>query len=156
VANLSPGLSTTAQSFQYAFSGTLSNCRSTDATVLSGTVFAGNPAGTITGTGPFPSGSGSCGSSTTSGVSVIQWNNGKTTVVSYSTSGAVAEVFLQGAVIASTVVNGVTYTTNQFAAGESSVGQLVFSTDPASGQNCATVPVTKANINGQTVVGSAQ
>ena len=155
-ANLSPGLSTTAQSFQYAFSGTFSNCHSTDSTLTSATVFAGSPTGTITGTGPFSTGSGSCASSTTSGVAVVQWNNGKTTVASYSTNGAGAEVLLQGQVIASTVVDNVTYTTSEFAPGEQALGQLVFSVGPTSGQNCATVPVTTANINGQTVLGSAQ
>ena len=155
-ANLNPGLSTTSQNFQYAFSGTLSGCQSTDSTLTSGTVFAGSPTGTITGSGPFPSGTGSCGSSTTSGVAVVQWNNAKTTVVSYSTNGAGAGVSLQGTIIASTVVNGVTYTTTEFAAGETTAAPLIFSVPVGSNQNCATVPVTTANINGQTALGSAQ
>jgi len=155
-ANLSPGLSTTSQAFQYAFAGSLSSCASTDSTIASGMVFAGSPAGTITGSGPFPTGSGSCASSTTSGVAVVQWNNGKTTVISYSTTGALAEVALQGSVIASTVVNGITYTTTEFAPGEQSGAELVFSIPTGSGEDCATVPVTNANINGQTAVGSAQ
>jgi hypothetical protein len=155
-ANLNPGLSTSSQSFQYAFSGTMSGCQSTDSTLTSGTVFAGSPSGTLTGSGPFPSGSGSCGSSTTSGVAVVQWNNAKTTVVSYTTSGGGAEVALQGQVIPSTVVNGVTYTTSEFSSGESTLAELVFSIPTGSSENCATVPVTTANINGQTGLGSAQ
>jgi hypothetical protein len=149
-------LSTTSQSFQYAFSGALSGCHSTDSTLASGTVFAGSPTGTISGTGPFPTGSGSCGSSTTSGVAVVQWNNGKTTVISYSTSGAGAAIMLQGSITASTVVNGVTYTTTEFATGETTAAPLVFSVPVGSNQNCATVPVTTASINGQTALGSAQ
>lgn len=155
-ANLNPGLGTSSQNFQYAFSGTMSGCQSTDSTLTSGTAFEGSPSGTLTGTGPFASGTGSCASSTTSGVAVIQWNNGKTTVVSYTTSGGGAEVALQGTVVPSTVVNGVTYTTSEFTAGDSTVAELVFSIPTGSSENCATVPVTNANINGQTGLGAAQ
>src|SRR5436309_13637764 len=119
-ANISPGLTNTAQNFSYSFTGSLSNCQSSSGGPASGTVFAGT-------TGlPAPTGNGSCGSSTTSGTAVVQWADGTTTVVSYSTSGALAAVVLQGTVIPSvTSSTGTTYTTTRYA-GDGALGALAF------------------------------
>src|SRR2546428_7443640 len=94
-ANFSPGLTNPAQSFTYNFTGNLTNCQSSSGGPASGTVFAG------TNGLPVPTGNGSCASSTTQGIAVAQWSDGTTTVVSYSTTGALAAVNLQGTVIAS-------------------------------------------------------
>jgi len=146
-ANISPGLSTTAQNFTYSFTGNLTNCQSsTSGAPTGGTVFAG------TNGLPVPSGNGSCVSSTTSGTAVIQWSDGTTTVVGYTTSGALAGVALQGSVIPSvTSSTGTTYTTSRYA-GASALGQLVF--QPPSPTDCQTGATTAA-ISGATELGSS-
>jgi hypothetical protein len=145
-ASFSPGLSTTAQNFSYSFTGSLSNCQSsTTGAPTSGTVFAG------TNGLPMPTGNGSCVSSTTSGIAVAQWVDGTTTVFQYSTTGALAGVSLQGAVISSvTSSTGTTYTTTRYA-GDTAAGQLAF--QPPSPTSCQT-GATEATISGATELGS--
>jgi hypothetical protein len=183
VADLSPGLSTTSQAFNYSFGGALTGCQSNIAGApTSGTASAGKALPetvtcTETATGatspctvqyrqPVPSGSGSCGSSTTAGKALVQWADGTTTVVDYTTTGALAAVRLSGQVvpsltldlIASSVPAGFTapatfvIPTTRFNPGESAGAALKFS--PKSGQDCATVPVTTADINGVVAVGT--
>src|SRR6266446_1199445 len=57
--------------------------------------------GTVMYQEPIPQGSGSCGNSTTTGESLATWGDGRHTVVSYNTTGALAAVQLQGTVVAS-------------------------------------------------------
>ena len=146
-ASLSPGLSTTAQAFSYSFTGSLGNCHATTSGApASGTVFAG------TNGLPAATGNGSCASSTTSGIAVVQWSDGTTTVIQYTTRGALAGVDLQGSVISSvTSSTGTTYTTTRYA-GDTSAGQLVF--QPPSPTSCTT-GVTTAAISGAVELGSA-
>jgi hypothetical protein len=145
-ASISPGLNSTAQNFNYSFTGNLTGCQSSSGGPATGTVFAG------TNGLPVPSGNGSCGSSTTSGIAVIQWADGTTTVVQYSTTGALAFVDLQGTVIPSvTSSTGTTYTTTRYA-GDSALGQLAF--QPPDPSACATTGVTTAGISGATELGS--
>jgi hypothetical protein len=153
-ASITPGLTTSSQSFTYSFSGTLTNCQSnTSGAPTSGTVFAGvDPTGQKE-TAGYPSGTGSCGNSTTSGVAVAQFSDGSTAVISFTTSGAAAAVSLQGTVVASAAFGTNTYTTSAEWAGDSAVAALTF--QPASGQNCVTVPVTTAAIAGATGIGKA-
>lgn len=153
-AIISPGLTTTSQSFTYSFSGALSNCQSSSTPApTAGTVFAGvDPSGQTETTG-FPSGTGSCGSSTTSGIAVAQFNDGSTAVISYTTTGSGPLVLLQGTVGGSATFGTNTYTTSAEWAGQSATGTLTF--QPASGQDCVTTPVTNAAINGVTTLGSA-
>jgi hypothetical protein len=144
-ANLNPGLSLTTQSFSYTFTGNLTGCQSTTGGPSSGTVVEGTDGL------PVATGNGSCVSSTTSGIAVIQWSDGTTTVIGYSTSGALAGVALQGSVIPSvTSSTGTTYTTTRYA-GDSAEGQLVF--QPPSPTSCQT-GVTTAGISGVTELGS--
>ena len=153
-ATITPGLTTTAQSFTYKFSGTLSACKSNTAGApTAGSVFAGvDPNGQVATTG-YPSGSGSCGSSTTGGIAVAQFNDGSTAVIAFTTSGAGPAVALRGNVIPSVSFGTDTYTTSAEWAGDTSTAALTF--QPASGQDCVTTPVTTAAINGLTALGSA-
>jgi hypothetical protein len=153
-ANISPGLTNTAQPFTYSFSGNLSSCGSSQGAVpATGTVSAGK---VITVAGlqyqePIASGTGSCGSSTTSGTSIAFWPDGTNTVVSYSTTGALAAVQLSGKVIPSVTLNQVggpgttTITTTRYA-GNSAGGLLVF--QPSDPTACGTTGVTTAAISG--------
>jgi len=146
-ASFSPGLTNTAQNFNYSFTGSLTNCQSSSGGPASGTVFTG------TNGLPLASGNGSCGTSTTSGISVIQWSDGTTTVVQYTTSGAAAAVALQGSVIGSvTSSTGTTYTTTRYA-GDSSFGTLAF--QPPDPTACAGAGVTTAGIDGTVGLGSS-
>jgi hypothetical protein len=146
-ANISPGLTSTAQNFNYSFTGALSNCQSSSGGPANGTVFAG------TNGLPVPAGNGSCESSTTNGIAVAQWADGTTTVVQYSTSGALAAVVLQGTVIGSvTSSNGTTYTTTRYA-GNSAAATLAF--EPPDPTACNGAGVTTAGIDGIVALGSS-
>jgi hypothetical protein len=145
-ANISPGLTGTAQNFSYSFTGALSNCQSSDAGPTSGTVFAG------TNGLPAPSGNGSCGNSTTSGIAVARWSDGTTTVVQYTTNGALAAVVLQGDVIPSvTSSTGTTYTTTRYA-GDGALAALAF--EPPDPTACEGAGVTTAGIDGFVGIGT--
>ncbi len=159
-ANISPGLNSTAQPFTYSFSGALSSCQSSESGApTSGTVEAGkvitDPATGEQFQEPISSGSGSCGSSTTSGTAIVNWADGTKTVVSYSTTGALAAVHLSGTVIPSVTANAInpapgqptstTITTTRYA-GQSALGELVF--QPPDPTACAGAGVTTAGISG--------
>src|SRR5438270_8058971 len=88
-ANISPGLTNTAQNFNYSFTGSLASCQSSSGGPASGTVFAG------TNGLPTPSGHGSCGSSTTSGRPAAPWAAGTTTGLQHTPRGPAAAVTLQ-------------------------------------------------------------
>lgn len=154
-ANFTPGLTTSSQSFTYTFSGTLSGCTSSSgAGPTAGSVFAGvDPNGQAETTG-HPSGTGSCGSSSTSGTAVALFNDGSTAVITYTTSGAGPAVTLQGTVGGSVSFGTDTYTTSAQWSGDQALGTLTF--QPASGQDCVTTPVTQAAIGGATTLGSTQ
>jgi hypothetical protein len=151
-----PGLTTSSAPFSYTFSGTLTNCHSgssagLNSTPTGGTVFTPDPV----------SGSGGCATSTTGGVAIVQWNDQNTTVVKYTTTGALAAVVQQGSVVASytsttqkdPLGNPITYTTNEPSTpvGDSAGGVLTFS--PSSPTACQS-GVTSAAINGAIGTGS--
>jgi hypothetical protein len=146
-ANISPGLSNNAQDFSYSFSGALSNCQSsTIGAPTNGGVFAG------TNGLPVPSGNGSCANSTTSGIAVVQWADGSTTVVQYTTTGALAAVALQGTVIGSvTTSSGTTYSTTRYP-GDTAFATLAF--EPPDPTACTGAGVTTAGIDGVVGLGS--
>lgn len=147
-ANFTPGLSSSSQSFSYNFGGNLTGCKSSEAGVpTSGTVAAGQTVteqvknsktgatDTVTYQEPVPTGSGGCGSSTTSGSALTTWSDGTQTVESYSTTGALAAVDLSGSVFPSMTLTAVnppegdpttfTITTTRFA-GDAASGLLLF------------------------------
>ena len=184
-AAFSPGLSTTSQNFTYSFSGALSGCQSSDATApQSGTVEAGvtrtvsynwtytDSTGTHSGTSsatyqePVPTGSGSCATSSTSGISIATWSDGTSTVVSYSTTGVAAAVDLSGSVVPSATLTLVSYTgptqappastytvTTTRWSGDSAAGALTF--QPPDPTQCNSGGVTSALISGGIGLGSA-
>ena len=95
-------------------------------------------------------GTGSCGSSTTEGLSLITWADGTRTLIQYTTSGAAAAVALQGSVIDSTTLQPVdpldvplTVTTTRYA-GYTPFGLLAFEATPS---DCQT-GVSAAGIEG--------
>ena len=154
-AAFTPGLGTTSQPFTYSFGGDLTGCQSTEAgSPATGKVQAG---GTYTdpGTGkgyvlPNATGTGSCASSTTSGLALITWADGTRTITQYSTSGAAAAVVLDGTVVDSTTLQPVNpadpplaVTTTRYQ-GSSSHGVLAFEATPT---DCQT-GVSTAGIEG--------
>ena len=168
-ANFSPGLNTSSQAFSYNFSGNLSGCQSsqsgapTSGTVVAGQALTETVLNSSTNTNvsqvyqePSLSGSGSCGSSTTSGEALATWSDGSTTVLSYSTTGAAAAVNLSGTVVPSMTLTAVnpptgvptTYTINTTRyAGENANGLLAF--QPPDPTACSTsTGVTTAGISG--------
>jgi hypothetical protein len=145
-ANFDTPLSgTVSGNFTYSFGGTLTNCQSSNGGPASGTVFAGqNGLNHSTGTG-------SCQTSTTAGESVVQWADGKTSVIKYTTSGAAAAVALTGSIVAATTetnsLGQPLFTTTEPATpvGSSAGGALVFEANP---QDCAGAGVSSAGIAG--------
>jgi hypothetical protein len=160
-ASFSPGLSTTSQPFSYSFSGDLTGCQSTEAgSPATGRVQAGgtyiDPASGKSYVMPNSTGTGSCGSSTTQGLSLITWADGTRTLIQYTTSGAAAAVALQGSVIASTTLQPVnpldaplTVTTTRYA-GYTPFGVLAFEATPT---DCQT-GVNTAGIEGVVGLGT--
>jgi hypothetical protein len=116
---------------------------------------------------PVSTGSGSCGSSTTSGTAITNWADGTTTVIGYTTTGAAAAVNLTGSVIASVNDTLASYTGPNQAppapthpvnstryAGQSALGQLFF--QPPDPTACAGAGVTSAAISGEIGLGNPQ
>lgn len=148
-ANFDNNLTGTSAPFSYSFTGGLTNCQSSNGGPASGNVFAGTQGLT------HPTGTGSCSSSTTSGESVIQWADGKTTVITYSTTGAAAALVLTGSIAAATTetnptTNAPLFTTTEPATpvGSSAGGALAF--QPPNPEGCAPggAGVSSAGISG--------
>ena len=175
-AQFSPGLSTTSQPFAYSFGGALEGCQSSESGApTSGSVSAGQTIDkqvtnsitgathTVTYQQPIPTGTGGCGSSTTRGEALSTWADGTTTVVSYSTTGALAAVHLSGTVVPSMTLRAVnaepgdpatfTIATTRYA-GQSAIGLLAF--EPPDPTACATPAGTAtAGISGVLGLGGA-
>jgi hypothetical protein len=137
-AAFSPGLTATpSTSVNYTFTGTVSNCVSSDSTVTSGSISA---SGSATGSGI------SCGGGTSAGTATISWNNGTSTTVSFSTTSAGALVAVQSTVTSSSEP--------ALAAGDQGGGGLVFETQTP--QDCTTATgLTSAAFSGQIGFGAA-
>jgi len=198
VANISPPLTGTSQSFAYNFTGMLGtgamgSCQSNLAGAPTmGTVSAGiqlQETVTLTNTRPgvctngfcddritactsssqcppvvttiqgpvlyqepIPQGSGSCGSSTTAGMALVVWNDGKNTVIASMTLTLVASSVPAGYTAPPTYV--INSDESAFPVGEQSLALLTFSPTTPD-QNCETVGVSSADINGVVGVGRA-
>ena len=165
-ASFSPGLSTSAQDFTYAFGGNLTGCQSSTAGApATGTVSAGNVYTDATGQQfqePRSTGNGGCSNSTTSGIAIVTWADGTRTVVDYDTTGAAAAVHLTGTVLASVTLPAInpqpgqptsTTLTTTRNAGSSALGLLAFEADPTACS--APGGVTSAGIAGVIGLGSS-
>jgi len=163
-ASFGAGLNTTAKPFDYAFSGNLTNCQSSEAgSPTAGTVSAGevytDPATGNQYQMPRAQGEGSCASSTTSGTAVAFWADGTRTIVAYDTTGATAAVQLEGSVVDSLALTPVdpldpplTLTTTRYG-GYTALGALVFEASP---QECASeAGVSAAGIEGTIGLGTS-
>ena len=165
-ASFSPGLSSTSQPFSYSFAGALSGCQSSDSSSpTSGSVEAGkvytDPASGEQFQEPVPTGTGSCSSSTTSGIAFANWADGTRTIVSYSTTGAAAAVHLSGTVVNSVTLPAInpatgqptstTLTTTRYA-GAQALGALAF--QPPDPTACVGSGVSTAGISGFIGLGS--
>lgn len=159
-AGISPGLSNTDSNFTFTFSGTLSGCQSNDPSApAQGATTVGQQivVNGVTAQEPAASGSGSCATSSGSGIAITSWADGTVTVLSFTTQTATGGVNLQGNVVPSVtlpVVGGgtVTVTTTRYA-GDQAQGVLAFQADPTQ---CAGSGVTSAAVNGTVGVGAAQ
>jgi hypothetical protein len=87
VANFSPGLAVSKRAVSYTFTGTLSNCKSGggDATIKGGTVSA-------SGSGPQVG----CAGGNTAGSATVSWNNGQSSNLAFTTTGALNAVAVTG------------------------------------------------------------
>lgn len=139
-AKFTKGPNSTDHPFTYTFTGTLSNCMSSE---------SGAPASGTIGTLVPAKGSGTCANGTTSGVALVKWAGGKQSIISYSTNSVAAEVVLQGTVIPSYKVGKKTYKSTLYS-GDGAVGNLAFQADPTQ---CAGSGVTTAPISGFTGIG---
>lgn len=139
-------LTTSAQPFTYSFHGELTNCKGDEPFPATGTITSNEPL-VIDGITYRPSytdsGTGSCGSSTTSGTALVTWADGTITVIKYTTTGATAAIKLDGTTAASVTYVGTnalgetvtkTFTSTRLMGG-TSTGLLVFEANP---QDCLT------------------
>jgi hypothetical protein len=171
VVTIDPGTSlaetrtVTAVSGTGPYTETLSSGLSFSHAAGAATTGAHSGSATATYQEPIPTGSGSCGSSTTSGTAITNWANGTTTVISYATTGAAAAVNLTGSVIAGVNDTLASYTgptqappasthlvSTTLYAGQSALGQLFF--QPPDPTACAGAGVTTAGISGEIGLGS--
>jgi hypothetical protein len=161
-ASFTPGLNTSSLPFTYGFGGNLTGCQSLPAAGPgTGTVAAGQviTVGGVQYREPAATGSGGCASSTTGGTAIVTWADNTHTVLTYSTTGALAAVLLQGSVVPSVTLTAVppatgttTITTTRFG-GASSVGALAF--QPPDPTACTTsAGVSQAGISGFIGLGS--
>ncbi|MDQ1397838.1 MAG: hypothetical protein QOG64_3097 [Acidimicrobiaceae bacterium] len=143
-AAFKPGLTATAKAYTYTFTGNLTNCQSTDATLKTGTVKA---------TGK---GSGTCVNGTGAGVAAIKWNNRKVTAIKFTTTSAGAAVDVATTVVKSVVISGVTYTTSEVATvvNDQGAGALAFQADATKCNT--TTGLTTATFNGPIGSGNSQ
>jgi hypothetical protein len=126
-ASFSPGLTATAKSESYTFSGTFSNCKGV----------AGITSGTVSASG---AGSLGCGNGSSTGGATINWNNGTASAISFTTKSAAAGTVVQG-----------TFTSGTFA-GMKGKSVIAFST--TTPQKCALGGLSTASFQGPSEIGT--
>jgi len=169
-ASFSPGLTLTANVFEYTLNATLSNCHSSQSgTPESGTLEAGlflpeQVKNSITGAtdtvlyqeSPVPSGEGTCASATSTGRALVTWADGTHTVMLYTAKGSLAQAFTGGVASSMTLYaveapegDPSTYTikTNRFVPVLESADGL-FVLQPPEPAACNAGGVTSAAISG--------
>ena len=167
VANFHPGPGADPSgAFAYDFAGDLTNCGdSTSGPAGFGATTGKISAGQVITIGgvkyqePGATGTGSCATGTTAGTAIVQWSDNTTTVISYTTTSALAGVALQGNVVKSITLHAVdptlpdTTVTSTKYQGAGADGVLAFEvTDPT--QCTAAGGVTSAGIDGFTGLGT--
>jgi hypothetical protein len=161
-ANFHPGPGAASAPFAYDFTGALTNCG--DSTTgpagfgkTTGTITAGRPItiGSVTYQEPVPTGTGSCATGDTSGISFVHWSDGTDTVIQYTTKSGAAGVVLQGNVLPSYTLtdgtNSATITSTKYV-GAGAAGLLAF--EVADPTQCTGSGVTTAGIDGVTGLGT--
>jgi hypothetical protein len=90
-ASFTPGLAATQRAVSYTFTGNLALCQSTlgDSTIHTATV-------TASGSGPMVG----CTGGATTGTATLAWNNGQTSTLAFTTSGALNAVVVTGRITA--------------------------------------------------------
>jgi len=132
-ANLSPAITTKGQAASYTFTGNLTNCKSTDKSIKTGTVSA-------SGAGKL-----SCVNGSSNGSGTVQWNNGQSSTITFNTKDAASAVVVQGKVVSGEFAG--TKTTQGIA------GLLNFITTQAAA--CTKAGLTTLNFKGAVGAGSA-
>lgn len=133
-ATFKHGPNATAHAFTYTFAGIVTECESNPAGPFQGKIATLVPS----------TGSGTCANNTSSGVALVTWSDRSTTITSYTTQSAGAEVVLQGKVLPSYKLGKKVYRTTRDK-GDTAFGDLVFDASP---QQCAGSGVTTASILG--------
>src|SRR3954453_7818153 len=127
-AHFSPGLKTAKAAVSYTFSGTLGTCKNnTDTTATGGSVSA-------SGSGPAVG----CTGGNTSGSGTVNWNNGKSSSFTFTTTGAGNVVRVAGKI------------TSGLFAGSALNAVLAFNALPTTCNSAA--GVTSAPFNGGVVI----
>jgi hypothetical protein len=126
-ANFSPGLKATAAAQSYTFTGSFSNCEGV----------SGITGGSVTASG---SGSLGCASGSSSGTAIVDWNNGTTSTIPFTTTTAADATEVKGTVSSGTF------------AGLAAKAAIAFTT--SSPQLCATTGLPSAAFKGPAEIGT--
>ena len=132
VAKLSPGLGTSVKTTKVTFTGTLSNCQSSDSKLTSAKVRAKG------------SGQLSCAGGSSKGLATIIWNTHKKSTISYTTDGAANSDQLS--------LTATKSTEPALKKGDQGTGGLAFTSFKG---DCTSGGVTSATFNGTTGAGAA-
>jgi hypothetical protein len=157
-AVISPGLTVTAESFGYHYSGKLFNCVYTGAGAGHSGVISAGEAIRIDGRSyqePTPAGTGGCLADQTTGYDFARWSNGTQTIVSFTTNGGSGGTHLFGTIVPKLTLPAIdpapgapestTFRTTEYR-GQTAVGNLTF--DPVDPALCGSTGVTRATITG--------
>jgi hypothetical protein len=126
-ANFSPGLKATASPVSYTFTGSFGNCKGV----------SGITGGSVTASG---SGKLGCGNGSSSGTAIVNWSNGTTSTIPFTTTSAAAVTEVKGTVSSGTF------------AGLAAKAAIAFTT--STPQLCATTGLPSAAFKGPAEIGT--